>query len=196
MFVRKKLLGLTAGLLLGLAGTASADILTLDVAGLGAFSCDGPGAPCNLSVTLDLGSALGSPGGDVNLDGLGWDLTIDTVGASWLSEAVIGFQSPAGTELFSLTAGVGDNFPGTMFYSSGGIIDLDTALGFTPLIGGGLLTVEFYESFDDVSGAIDAFYLEPSTLTFDVSAVSEPGILALLGFGLLGMGLARRRMKG
>jgi len=189
-------LGLTAGLLLGLAGTASADILTLDVAGLGAFSCDGPGAPCNLSVTLDLGSALGSPGGDVNLDGLGWDLTIDTVGASWLSEAVIGFQSPAGTELFSLTAGVGDNFPGTMFYSSGGIIDLDTALGFTPLIGGGLLTVEFYESFDDVSGAIDAFYLEPSTLTFDVSAVSEPGILALLGFGLLGMGLARRRMKG
>ena len=193
--MRNTIMTAAAGLVLAFSvGSASADVVVLDVGGLGAFSCDGPGAPCNLTVTADLGSALGAPGADVNFDGLGWDLTIDTVGASWLSEAVISFQNPAGTEMFSLTAGVGDNFPGFMSYSSGGIVDLNSALGFTPLIGGGLLTIEFYESFDDVSGAIDAFYLDPSFLTFDVTlAVAEPAIVALFGFGLLGLAIARRR---
>ena len=195
MALRKKLLGLTAVLALGLgAGTASAVIVPLDIAGTP--SCDGPGAACNFTVTFDLGAFLGAPGAAIQLDSLGWDLTISTVGASWLGEAVISAQDSGGTEIFSLTAGAGDSFPGTMSYSSGGLVDLPSALGFTPLLADGILTVEFYESFDDVPGAVDAFYIDPSVLTLEFSlatAASEPGILMLFGLGLIGVVVARRR---
>jgi hypothetical protein len=140
-----------------------------------AFSCDGPGAPCNLSFFLDLGDGLGCAGDAVDLTGLGWDLTIETVGASWLSEAVIGFQAPAGTQLFNLTPGINDQNAGTAFYSSGGIVDLVAVLGSAPELPSGVLTLEFYESFDDVSGVIDANYLHPSELTLEFECSAEPG---------------------
>lgn len=145
-------------------------------------------------MTFDLGAFLGSPGGAVQLDSLGWDLTISTIGASWLNEAVISAQDSGGTELFSLTAGAGDSFPGTMFYSSGGLVDLNSALGFTPLLTDGITTFEFYESFDDVPGAVDAFYIDPSVLTleFSLATVPEPATLSLFGMALIGTAALRR----
>lgn len=188
----KKITTAAAGLVLGLS-MASASAVTVDVDLSGAYSCDLPGAPCNLTTTIDLTAFAAAP---IALTGVGWDVTIETVGASWLSEAVISLQNPVGSELFTLTAGAGDNAPGLASYSSGGIIDLNAALGFQPLISDGMLTLEFYESFDDVSGAIDAFYLDGSKLTLEFEtfvAASEPTVLALLGLGLVGIAFARRR---
>ena len=194
MTPRNRIIALAAVLTMGLSGAASALEVTFDIGNLP--SCDGPGAPCNFLGSADLGSFLGAPGAAVQLNSVGWDLTIETFGFSWLSEAVIDFQSPLGTSLFTLTAGVGDNFAGVMSYNSGGQVDLLGALGFNPLIGDGTLWLEFYESFDDVGGAVDALYLAGSTLTLDftlVNDVSEPGILMLVGLGLIGVAFARRR---
>ena len=80
MKIRKKILALTAGLLLGLAGTAVADTINIPLGGLN--SCDGPGAPCNIVFDVDLGTAAGQAGGEVQLVSLRWDIVIGTVWAS------------------------------------------------------------------------------------------------------------------
>jgi hypothetical protein len=117
--------------------------------------------------------------------GISWDVTIVTVDASWLSEAVIGFED----ELF-LTPGIGNDFAGTMSFSSGGMIDLiGDGLDFfySP---DGFLDIEFFESFDDVDDEIDAFYAAGSTVQVQL-AYPAPGSLALLGFA--GIAASRRR---
>jgi hypothetical protein len=86
--------------------------------------------------------------------GLGWNVTITTVGASWLSEVAADFNG-----IISLTYGVGDDAPGTATYSSGGIVDLtDNAVPNIPADAAGNVVIEFFESFDDVPDAIDATF--------------------------------------
>jgi len=117
--------------------------------------------------------------------GIGWDVTIETVGTSWISEASIDF----GGEL-TLTPGAGNDFPGTSTFSSGGIIDLvGTGLDF--FVGAdGILDIEFFESFDDVDGGIDAIYGAGSTLQIQYIFPTPGGLAAL---GLAGLVAGRRR---
>lgn len=125
-------------------------------------------------------------GANAQVIGIGWDLTIETVGLSWLNEARVAFEdSTLSTGVF-LTPGT-DGFPGVGNYSSGGIVNLvDLALDFA--VGAdGNLRVEFWESFVDNPGSADAIL--NGTLT--VQYIPTPGALAVLGLG--GLVATRRR---
>ena len=168
------------------------DGIVIDYDITGAESWDAFGDASNEVHAIDVATLIGLPAGTaVTMNGIGWDVTIETVGNSWLSEATMYFDdniNPDGTGLF-LTPGSGDNFAGTATYSSGGLIDLeDAGIGNIDLPDG-LLRLEFYEGYDDVDDAIDANYLATSTLQLDI--VPEPAGLALLGLGALT--LIRRR---
>lgn len=105
------------------------------------------------------------------MTGVGWDVTISTVGASWLSEAVTYFDGEDldGMGLF-LTPGVGDGMPGSATYSSGGILDLtDNGIPNIPVGADQSLYLQFFESFDDVSDAVDATW--DATSTYDIAGI-------------------------
>lgn len=123
---------------------------------------------------------------------LGWDLEIQTVGASWLSDVTLGFGGDGG-EGFDLTPLVGDNYSGTAVASSGGMIDLQS-LDLDYYLGpNNIFEIEIYESFVDDPINADAFFLEGSTLTIEFTgSFPAPGVGGVL-FGALGLGLRRRR---
>ncbi len=155
--------------------------ITVDISGINSWDLAGSSFNETLSVSL---------GGDYLVVGLGWNVTIQTVGESWRSEATIGFlDSSIGLQLAPGT----DNSSGTSTYTSGGILDLasiDPTFPFT--VGAdGNLDLEFFESFDDVTGEIDATYLQGSSLQIQY-VVPAPGALAMLGLGGLVAGRRRR----
>ncbi len=163
----------------GSAGTPTATI-TVDVSGIN-FN-DALGSPLNESLAIAL--AVGA-----EVTGIGWDVTLSTVGASWASEAGIDFEG----QIF-LNVGAGDYFPVTNgVYSSGGIIDLsnDVSLPNITLGGDGILNLEFFEGFVDNGGTGDASFGAGSTLTLQVRGIPAPSSLAFLGLG--GLAATRRR---
>lgn len=154
-------------------------------------SWDGLGDPDNVVLSIDMAALFGlASGSAIDLNGIGWDVTVSTVGASWLSEATMYFDNQtqdSGAGVF-LTVGAGNDFAGTANFTSGGIVKLADA-GLPDLIlADGVLRIEFWESFDDVSDDIDAFL--DGTLTLQ-SSVPAPSGVALLGLG--GLVAARRR---
>jgi len=163
------------------AGGATVTI-TVDISGINSW--DAAGASVNETLSIALG-------GDYMVIGVGWDVTVATVGASWLSEAQMGFlDSGIGLQL---TFGAGDNTPGTGTYTSGGILDLGSIDPTFPFNVGadGNLDLEFREGFDDAAGAIDSSYLAGSSVTIQY-VVPAPGALAMLGLGGLVAGRRRR----
>jgi len=174
------------------AMTASAALLDIDITGI--ESWDGEGSGNNTVLVVDLGL-----GNSATVDGFGWDVTISTVGASWLSEAVMGFRDNDGDGI-DITPGFADNGSGNETYSSGGILDLTDNLLPDIFLLDGFLRIEFFEGFDDVEDAIDAIYGGFITVSYTVdsvveppSPVSAPGIIALFGLGVFGVMFARRR---
>ena len=169
------------------AGMATADSITLDLAGVN--SNDNFGSPNNDASLIALG--------DVTITGIGWDNVVgngDDTGVTWGNEmrmAVVdsGDLNGVFVQFFpsegSATAG-GVWGPA----SSGGIIDL-AAQGLAFNTASGSLLVEFFESYNDVDGATDAHY-ESGTVTIEY-AVPAPGALALLG--LAGIAGTRRRRR-
>jgi len=137
-------------------------------------------------------------GGDSIMTGIGWDVTITTVGASWLSEANLIFSTPASPGVF-ITPGAADGAPGSMSYSSGGIIDLsENMIPDIPAVNGSI-DMEWYEGFDDVAGAIDATW-DAGTVTvrytpgITVPTLGEYGMLAMI-LTLVGLGLYQIRKR-
>lgn len=145
------------------------------------------GSPLNTVFMIDLNAALGGIAGETAyITGLGWDINLETVGASWLSEAVYDFEG----QIF-LTPAVGNNAPGMGNFNSGGsILDLgDAGLPDIEVIGG-VLRLELFDTFLDNPGAVDAFANGTLTLAVDYK-VPAPGALAVLGLG--GLVASRRR---
>lgn len=132
------------------------------VLGVGALdSIDGLDDPDNVILVQSLG-----PGTIVT--GIGWDLDLETVGSSLLSNARLYFDGSDqdGLGLF-LTPGVGDNFSGTGSYASP-IVDLsDNGIPDIPILDDGNLYIQLFESFDHAPGEADAHYLAPSSLTIE-----------------------------
>jgi hypothetical protein len=165
-------------------------ITNFDVTGI--LSFDPIGDPLNQVFSISL-----APGASVI--GLGWDVTLFADPPSWLSESVVSFGSTSSPYILDLTVGIGDDFPGTESYTSGGILNLvDLGLSFS-VDADGLLRLEFWESFDDFPDDWDNRW-ESGVLSIQWSTgvIPEPATWAMMiaGFGLVGVAARRRRATG
>ncbi|MEE8524764.1 MAG: hypothetical protein V3T72_12590 [Thermoanaerobaculia bacterium] len=163
-------------------------ILTIDISGV--ESWDLLDDPDNTVLIECLGESA-------FMTGIGWNVTLTTNGASWLSEAVTYFdgQDLDSSGLF-LTVGAGNNAPGSMNFDSGGILDLtDNMIPNIPIGDDDNLYMQFFESFDDVSDAVDSFYEDGSVYdiaVFDFGTIctgefDPAGIPTLNTFGLIAL---------
>ena len=137
--------------------------------------------------TFDLSNAqswdlLGSPnnqtfsspvlGEDIEIIGIGFDLSLSTQNGSWLSEAAISVHGQ-----LNIHPGAGDDFdtPSPVHYSTGGIVDLrtlDDPLNFS--IEDTTINIELFETFDDQADTIDAIYAPGSVLHIAYRALPIP----------------------
>jgi len=176
------------------ARAATNAITNFNVAGIESF--DGPGAPGNTVVDLDLAAALGyASGTSITMTSVGWDVTLTAFGASWLSELTVTFGDDSGAPApIQLRPGAGNDFPGTSVpFASGGQIQFDSIPLPDIFLSNGILRMEFFEGFDDVPGVADGLWESGflSIGTFE-AAVPAPGAAAVLGLAGLA-GLRRRR---
>ena len=170
--------------MLVVVGQAQAAIaLTVNLAGI--ESRDALGSANNVVLVLDA-----VPGATVDM--ISWDLTLSTVGASWLSEATLLIRNSAGDGV-AFNPGFGDDASGSdSYFGTAGLVGLGTA--FT-VLADGKLYLEFYESYDDVSLAADAVYERGSITLAAIGVVPEPAAYTLLALGLLGLAATTRRRR-
>ena len=168
-----------------LAATAASslaygDVIEIDIAGVN--SNDGLGEAFNEVLSYDLG--------DIVLTGIAWDnVQADGFGSpSWGNEMTMNVNGAFSISFFP-NEGSGSAGGPWGPASSGGMIDLEGALGSDVALEGAALTLEFFEAYDDAAGATDATYTS-GIVTIEYSVVPAPGALALLG--LAGMGRRRR----
>ncbi len=186
---RTRWVALCAGLALGMGTTAaSAALINLTLTNIP--SIDGLGDPDNFVASIDLTGGLGLPAGSsVDIDGIGWDVTIDATSPSWLSEARIDVRDGTGTSYDTIIPGDGINSPGIQNFNTGGVQDV------TPFtLADGVLVLEFFESFVDFPDATEATW--NGTLTFrtpEDATVPAPATLMLLAAGIGGLLVRRRR---
>ncbi len=191
--------GLTAdginwtGLSSGLAGTTNS-VINVNVSGA---ECWGePGDPGNTVMLIDLASILGlNAGSAVTITSIGWNTTQTAFSPSWLVDMSITFDNdlqndPTGIFLTP----VNTQAPGgPTASSSGGQIDLTTAVGANIPLYNGVLRLEFIDTFEDIGGSAEGVFGAGSVLTIGTleAAVPAPGALAV--FGLAGLMGSRRR---
>ncbi len=168
---------------------ASASIVTVDISGTESFDLQGD--PDNTILVVDLAAELGlTSGSSVTISGIGWDVVQETVGASWGSEMSVSLNG-----LINVTpSATGAPIVGTEANSSGGILDLTDAGLDDIILSDGLLTIEFFESYDDFADAVDGIWTS-GELSFDaeMSPIPLPAALPLMLTGLAGLFAARRR---
>ncbi|MEM7313088.1 MAG: hypothetical protein AAF497_08035 [Planctomycetota bacterium] len=134
------------------------EVFTIDIGGL---PTGGENPENNVLIEVDY------PG--TRITQIGWDVTIQADDPSWLSEASINFE-----DALTLAPGSGDDAPGTMSYSSNGFVDLtmipDGNGGFVDLSfdTDGLLSLEFFESFNDPNISPDGLWLPGSVITLPI----------------------------
>ncbi len=150
-------------------------------------SWDELGEAPNTVLTVDVADLAGfGSGQSLFLTGLGYDLTLETFGFSWLSEAEILFEdADAPGSGFLINPAAGDDFAGTDTYTQ-------SLTKFVPqnqfFLTNGVLRIEFYESFDDIPNTLDAQWNGTLTLQVDIPS---PGAAPLLLAAFVGA--ARRR---
>ncbi|MGJ8636698.1 MAG: hypothetical protein ACSHX5_07625 [Phycisphaerales bacterium] len=115
-----------------------------------------------------------------------YDITIQTVGSSWLSDLHVRFGNSSGTFVGdwpdTFVPGMGDDFSGTQRYTGSFMTNIDVSGDYE-------FHITLFESFDD-TGLVDAYLLEGSTMTLDL-VMPAPSSAMLLGLG--GAFATRRR---
>ena len=108
----------------------------------------------------------------------------------------------------------GDNYGSFDVLNSGGALSFIDGTLFELFVGGNASTPtgissigadDFLVNYDGSGGLVGALYTsidvdatvtgQPGSGSYTIAAVPEPGTLALLGIGLFGIGLSRRRKK-
>ncbi len=171
------------------APASTVSTMVIDISGISTYEAFGS------SLNTVLNTYLGA---DSYVTGIGWDVTLSTFGGSWLSEAGINFSDTDNSVGVALRVGAGSNTTGTgVSFSSGGVVDLvDLDLAFN--VGSdGQLRMEFYETYNDVVGGIDATFGAGSFVTIQFSSpIPEPGTYGMMALGLAGLAaFARRRQR-
>jgi hypothetical protein len=156
-------------------------LYNIDLAGIQSWDAAGSANNHRLSVFI---------GAFTTVQHIGWEnVVIETAGGSWLREARINFlNSSAG---LSLVPAADDAFGGIGGpYASDGLVDLATIDPAYPFQVGadGMLHLEFFESFDNASDALDATWIS-GTLSINFPA---PGGV---GAALAGLFAAARRRR-
>lgn len=154
--------------------------MLIDLSGFNSW--DTKGSPFNESLVIPFPSRF-------QITGISWDLTIETIGGSWLSEPNIRLFNTDETGGFTFVPGIGFDNSGIMTFV--GSIDLVASGDDFTTNTDNLLNIEIFESFDDFPGGIDALFQNGSSLTIHLKKVPAPGSLALLGLG--GLVATRRR---
>ncbi|MFQ5413379.1 MAG: IPTL-CTERM sorting domain-containing protein [Phycisphaerae bacterium] len=153
----------------------------------GTASMDVLGDVDNVVVKLDVAGCVGATAGAVvSMNGVAWDVTITgglcpgCAPTSWVGHVGVYFDdnvAPDGVGLF-LLPGVVIESPGTLPFSSGGMIKFDVAGIPVIALPDGVLRMEFFEQFDDVDGQQDGNW-DSGTLTIQVgvcgNGVTETG---------------------
>jgi hypothetical protein len=186
--VRKTLRNLAGATLVALcANTAQADTALINVTGAISYDVEGSASNTRMSVSL-------SPGAHVTA--VGWDVSLTANSPSWLTEMRVSLLDSTGTVGVNLTPGYADNFSGTATYSSGGTVDLAGSGNDFYVGANGLLSVQFFEDYNDLTGADGTWNSGLLTVEYSVSSVPEPASLALWSGGLLiGLGLRRQAAR-
>lgn len=155
-----------AGALTTGAQAVGDEVITIDIGGVNSWDLEGDLDNEVLDFPLDTGTII---------TGIGWDVTLTSIGVSFASEAKISYADNGDTPLLFLTPGIGDDFPvtGARYFSddgAGGVGIFKLADSAIPdiLISSGILHLEFFESIDDGAGAIDTEYGAGSTLFIQV----------------------------
>lgn len=168
-------------------GTTGA-VASMDVSGI--ESWDAFGSANNTVIVIDMALVLGLPSGTpMSMTSVGWDVTLEALDTSWLSELRVGFADSAGNFGLFLRPGAGVNNPGIGSFTSGGQIDLTDVAIPNLFLADGLLRLDFHETFDDAANVLDGIW-RSGFLHIGVD-VPAPGAAALLGLG--GLVAARRR---
>ncbi len=142
---------------------------TFDITGAEFVDEEGDGD--NTVMMLDIGTPLGMAGMNLDVNAIGWDFSLTTVGASWGSEATIGFDwdHDLVNDVY-LNASMTDAPVTAQMLSSGGPLLLSNFGIPNGLAAGGIVRIEFFDVFDDNPNSADA-RIDAGSLTIQI----EPG---------------------
>jgi hypothetical protein len=163
---------LCAALVVGTA-QASPTYVTLDISGTA--NMDERGAVSNIVRELWVGAGA-------TIENLKWDIHLTSYEPSYLSEMQLTFSDSLGNGV-TFTPGGGDDFQGSNSYA--GFQDLRVILQQFQLGDDGLLRLEFHDAYKDLAFEEPEGMWDYGTLTFGVSTVPEPQVLALMLSALL-----------
>ena len=184
----KKNIVLVTGAAFAVTGVALAGQQTVDLTGITSY--DSPGEALNDLINIQVGAGsevVGVSWDNVVGDGLG--------GPSWGNEMTMGIldETTSQVALSFFPAEADATAGGVWGPASGGSATNLTDNGISFVSVNGDVNLEFYEAYDDATGAADAVY-NSGTVTIYWNEVPAPGALALLGLAGIA-GTRRRRNK-